>query len=170
MDNTFIECMVRKEDDSMRLVKKIGMIIGVLLMNAAVLLIIPVGISVSMVVSFLIFFFFWRRIDREYEIIYTDGLMDFDVIYGRSSRRRLLSVDAKQFQFIVPAESEAKKNQVAAKYDKELNIGRTAEPNEKSYVGVVTKDEKTWKVIFEPNDRIVQALRRYIPNKFEMRR
>ena len=41
--------------------------------------------------------------------------------------------------------------------------------NERSYVGVLKRDEKTIKLIFEPNERIVNALKRYAPRKFEAR-
>lgn len=170
MDNTFIECMVKREDKNLRIMKKVGMIVGVLLMDLLVLLFFPNFISIGLVVSFLIFFFFWRKIDKEYEMIYTDGLLDFDVIYHRSMRKRLLSVDAKEFEFIAPAESQNWKKAIEAQRDKVLNCSSTVQPNAKCYVGVVKKNEKMYKVIFEPNQRIVDALRRYIPNKFEMRK
>lgn len=170
MDNTFVECMVKRDDKNLRIMKKVGMIVGVLLLNFLFLLFLPNFISIGMVVSFLIIFFFWRKIDKEYELIYTDGLLDFDVIYHRSMRKRLLSVDAKDFEFIAPVESQAWKKGIEAQRDKVLNCSSTVEPNEKCYVGVVKKDEKMYKVIFEPNQRIVEALRKYIPNKFEMRK
>lgn len=168
MDNTFIECMVRREDNTMRIIKKTGMIVGLIVLDLLALLLITMFFSVVLVASCLVIYFFWRRIDREYEYIYTDGLIDVDVIYGRSSRKRLLSADAKEFQFIVPADSKEHHNQLEAKYDKVIDAG-SGTINERSYVGVLKKDEKTIKLIFEPNDRIVAALKRYIPRKFEAR-
>ena len=40
---------------------------------------------------------------------------------------------------------------------------------DRSYIGILTKDEKTIKLIFEPDERMVTALKRYIPRKFEAR-
>ena len=59
-------------------------------------------------------------------------------------------------------------NQLEAKYDKVIDAGRGG-LNEKSYIGILTKDEKTIKLIFEPDERMVAALKRYIPRKFEAR-
>ena len=168
MDNVFIECMVRRDDNTMRIVKKVGMILGLLIFDLIVLLFFTLFFSVALVISCLVVFFFWRRIDREYEYIYTDGLLDIDVIYGRSSRKRLLSADAKEFQFIAPADSKIYHNQLEAKYDKVIDADSGA-LNERSYVGVLKRDEKTIKLIFEPNERIVNALKRYAPRKFEAR-
>ena len=79
-----------------------------------------------------------------------------------------MSADAKEFQFIAPADSKIYHNQLEAKYDKVIDAGSGA-LNERSYVGVLKRDEMTIKLIFEPNERIVNALKRYAPRKFEAR-
>lgn len=168
MENTFIECMVRRDDNTVRIIKKVGMILGALVINALALMLITMFFSVVLVATCLVIYFFWRRIDREYEYIYTDGLIDIDVIYGRSSRKRLLSADARDFQFIVPADSQEHHNQLEAKYDKVIDAG-SGRMNEKTYIGVVARDEKTVKLIFEPDERIVAALKKYAPRKFVAR-
>ena len=168
MENVFIECMVRREDQTARIIKKVGMILGAVVINALALLLITMFFSIVLVATCLFIYFFWRRIDREYEYIYTDGLLDVDVIFGKNSRKRLLSVDAKEFQMVVPADSQDHHNQLEAKYDKVIDAGRGG-LNEKSYIGILTKDEKTIKLIFEPDERMVAALKRYIPRKFEAR-
>lgn len=168
MDNTFIECMVRRDDNTARIIKKTGIILGALVINALALLTITMFFSVVLVATCLVIYFFWRRIDREYEYIYTDGLLDIDVIYGRTSRKRLLSADARDFQFIVPGDSKEHYNQLEAKYDKVIDAGRGG-VNDKTYIGVVTKDDKSVKLLFEPNERIVAALKKYAPRKFVAR-
>ena len=64
MDNVFIECMVRRDDNTMRIVKKVGMILGLLIFDLIVLLFFTLFFSVALVISCLVVFFFWRRIDR----------------------------------------------------------------------------------------------------------
>ncbi|MBQ7063462.1 MAG: hypothetical protein IJM90_01035 [Firmicutes bacterium] len=166
MDNTFIECMVKRDDKTMRIVKKVGFGALALAVNAVAFVLIPNFFSIVLLVTVLLIFFFWRRIDREYEYIYTDGVIDIDVIYGRSSRKRLLSADAKEFQFISWCKGGQFRAQMDASYDKTLDAGRGG-LNDDSYIGVVTYRDKTYKLIFEPDERIVKALRRYIPRKFE---
>ena len=101
-----LKCMVRREDQTARIIKKVGMILGAVVINALALLLITMFFSIVLVATCLFIYFFWRRIDREYEYIYTDGLLDVDVIFGKNSRKRLLSVDAKEFQMVVPADSQ----------------------------------------------------------------
>ena len=168
MDNTFIEHMVRKDDKPARIMKKIAFGSALFIVNFLAFTMLTSWFSVFVVASALSVFFFWRRIDREYEYIYTDGAIDVDVIYGQSARKRLLSADARDFQFIAWAKSGTYRNQIEASYDKTIDAGKGGIRDE-SYVGVLTKGEKTYKLIFEPDDRMVAALKKYIPRKFEAR-
>ena len=168
MDNTFIEQMVKQENKSKNILIKIGLIVLAIVLSIAGLFILKTFFPVVFVVICFGTWFLIRRIDKEYEYIYTDGLIDIDVIYGRSSRKRLLSADARDFQFIVPADSQEHYNQLEAKYDKVIDAG-SGKMNENTYIGVVTRDEKTVKLIFEPDERIVAALKKYAPRKFVAR-
>ncbi|MBQ6240386.1 MAG: hypothetical protein IJK56_08545 [Firmicutes bacterium] len=166
MDNVFIEHMVTKDDMNMRILKKAGMAFGILLFLAAAFLIIPQFFTIALLIAILIVFFFWRKIDREFEYIYTDGNLDVDVIYGKSARKRLLSVDTKEFQFIAYGGSSTYHARIEAKYDKTLDCGAGG-IRDNSYVGVIKRGDQTIKLIFEPDERMVEALKRYIPRKFE---
>ncbi|MBQ7915740.1 MAG: hypothetical protein IJ315_03005 [Firmicutes bacterium] len=168
MENTFIEHMVRRDDKQSRIIKKVGIIVGLLVINVLALNFLTMFYSIVIGASAIFLFLFWRRIGQEFEYIYTDGLIDIDVIYGQSSRKRLLSVDAKNFLVIAPADSKTHQREIEAKYDKTIDAG-SGKINEKSYVGIVKVEDKTIKLIFEPNDRIITALKRYIPRKFEAR-
>ena len=106
--------------------------------------------------------FLIRRIDKEYEYIYTDGNLDIDCIYHRSMRKRMVSLDCKLFQIIARADEPQYQAKFNAKYDKVLNAGSGA-VNSKTFIGIAKKDEKTLKLIFEPDERILESMKKYIP-------
>ena len=166
MDNVFIEHMVEKDDKNMRIIKKAGMILGIAIVLFIGFTVFTQFFTIALLICILVVFFLWRKIDREYEYIYTDGNLDVDVIYGRSARKRLLSADTRDFQFIAYGGSTAYHAKIEAKYDKTLDRGAGG-IRDNSYVGVVTRGDKTIKLIFEPDERMVAALKRYIPRKFE---
>lgn len=170
--NVYLEHMVKREDKTAQILKKIAMIVLAVLVNGFILLhpVLILFISLSATITFFAFFIFWGRISREYEYIYTDGLLDIDVIYGRANRKRLLSVDARKFQFMAPYDCAQYRTRIDAKYDKNIDATRGT-ITDRTYCGVVTRDDgKTYKLLFEPSDEILEAMRHYIPNKFVAKR
>ena len=100
VQDTFIEQMVKrgtKEKDRLHrailivcalIVLSIPWIIGfnaVYLVEPVLIMIVGLGVWIL-----------WRRTSKEYEYIYTEGAIDIDVVYGRSSRKHLFSIDARK--------------------------------------------------------------------------
>ncbi len=162
MDNTFIEQLVRQENKSKNILKKIGLIVLAIVLSVAGLFILKTFFPIVFVVICFGTWFLLRRIDKEYEYIYTDGNLDIDCIYHRSMRKRMVSLDCKLFQIIAPADEPQYQAKFNAKYDKVLNAGSGA-VNSRTFIGIAKKDEKTLKLIFEPDERILESMKKYIP-------
>ncbi|MFQ9801231.1 MAG: hypothetical protein ACLR23_22595 [Clostridia bacterium] len=74
----------------------------------------------------------------------------------------MVSLDCKLFQIIARADEPQYQAKFNAKYDKVLNAGSGA-VNSKTFIGIAKKDEKTLKLIFEPDERILESMKKYIP-------
>ena len=61
--------------------KRIGMIMAGLLLSGVALVILGSFFAIVFVVVVWMIWILWRRLDKEYEYIYTDGHLDIDCVY-----------------------------------------------------------------------------------------
>lgn len=98
----------------------------------------------------------------EYEYIVTNGEIDVDKIMAKRRRKRLLTANARTFESFGPyrAEDHAEKE-----YSSRVYACESMEANT-SYYAVFThaKLGKTL-LVFTPDDRVLDALKKYIPRQ-----
>ena len=105
----------------------------------------------------------WRQTAKEYEYIYTDGSLDVDVIYGQTSRRHLVTFDCRQCRMIVPALIEKYKHEIfEKKYGKTIYACK-GEPDENTYVILAKVGDIDYRVFFDPNEKLLNAIHTYSP-------
>lgn len=104
----------------------------------------------------------WRRAAKEYEYIYTDGNLDFDVIYSRSSRKHLASFDTRSVKIIAPANDPKAKAMTETKPNVTL-FACAGAINDSTYVLVGEYASKSYHVYFEPEARILRGIKSYAP-------
>ena len=165
-DELFLEQMVRRGTDKEVLIKRILIIV-----SGLVIAVFPYGLSLSvgylvgpvlLVVVALAIWILWRRVYREFEYIFTDGNLDVDVIYNRSGRRHVGTFDVKKARLIAPANDEKNKALIEGKFQKEFTADSGLHP-ENTYVLLGTVGEQTCKLVFEPNEELLNAIKRYNP-------
>lgn len=169
MDNVYLEQMVKREGTAMDWLKRIGMIVAGLLLSGVALVILGSFFAIVFVVVVWMIWILWRRLDKEYEYIYTDGHLDIDCVYHRSTRRSMVSIDCREFEIVAPAEAAEHQRLFEKKYDKVLDAGRGG-VRENTYIAICNRDGNTLKMYFEPNERILEAMKKYIPRKMELRK
>ena len=105
--------------------------------------------------------YFIKRIQCvEYEYLYYNGDLDIDCITGREKRKRVFETTVKNLEVLAPTGSnELKPYQHVKSYDYSSNTGA------KTYELVTVQNGVLVKVIFEPNDIILQSMRMYAPRK-----
>lgn len=171
-EELFMEQMVRRGTHQSVVIKRVLMIIsGIVIVAFPYMLSISVGYLVGpvlMVVVALMIWIMWRRVYREYEYIFTDGNLDIDVIYNRSGRRHVATFDVKKSRFIGPADNAANKGLIEGNFEKVINADSGLEP-EKCYVLLGTLGDKTCKLVFEPNEEMLKAIKRYNPRNTVIR-
>lgn len=98
------------------------------------------------------------RINLEYEYIFTNGDLDVDKIIARRDRKRVLSVQCRDFERFGAYRPEEHQN---ADYEKRI-IACT--PDENTYYAVIRPDGKgATLLVFQPDERVLGGIKKYIP-------
>ena len=110
---------------------------------------------------------FWTNqySEREYEVSYTNGTLDIDVIYSKSKRKSVVSVESEDIVVMAKSKTEPVQPYIGAKmktYDCISHMEGV------TYYCLIyrnkdTKEEE--KVLFEPGDEILDELWRHAPQK-----
>ena len=162
MDHVYMEEMVKHEATGKDLLMRIGLIAAYLVLNIVILTLINLLFPIVLAISSWGLYIFWRRISKEYEYIYTDGNLDVDCVFHRSTRKHMTSIDIREFSLIAPADEHQYQGMYEKKYDKFLDAGRGG-IRENTYVGICTREGQTLKMYFEPSEEMLNAMKKYSP-------
>lgn len=159
MGDSYTEQLVRQNASSATMLKKVGLIIAIVIcvfiaMFIPVLVILPAFGIMGLI-------YLWRRWSSvEYEYLYFNGELDIDRIMGMEARKRVVSVSAKEMEVLAPTGSiELQPYQNLKVFDCSSKTGN------KTYEIVTKLKDQNVRVIFEPNDTILQGMRFYAPRK-----
>lgn len=108
-------------------------------------------------------YFLCQRMNQEFEYIYTNGEVDIDVIYGKTSRKRLITLKAHQMErmalYANGYEAYAKDPKISSRLD--ASDGNRSQ----SYYVVLSGNQKKL-ILFSPSQRMVDALKPYLRERF----
>ncbi len=109
-------------------------------------------------------YFLFQRMNQEFEYIYTNGEVDIDVIYGKTSRKRLITLKANQMELMAKYtdgyEAYSKDPKVSAR----VNVSNGNK--EETYYVVLTCNQQKKLVLFSPSQKLVDALKPYLRERF----
>ncbi|MDO5291950.1 MAG: DUF6106 family protein [bacterium] len=114
------------------------------------LLAVPIGVATYGIVKA-------SKIKYEYEYIFCDGQLDVDKITGNSKRKRMCRIDFDDCEVVAKEGSHA----LDPWNNKELKVlDYTSHVKGKSHYVVIThKDKEVVKLLFEPNEKMVECMR-----------
>lgn len=165
MDEVYIEQLVKEDKQLQGILLRVAMIVGSLILWFLAF-ISPIRQYILILVTVLcclVVWIFWRRVMREYEYIYTNGHLDVDVIFSRMSRKHLVSIDCRELQLLASAQEPRYQHLYQKKYTVEIHAG-TGTIGEGTYIALAKKGEKTLKLVFDPNERLLAAIKKYSPH------
>lgn len=124
--------------------------------------------SVALLVMLLVFagiavylFFFHDRLRTEYEYTFTNGSMDFAMVFNNCKRKNLGSLNVAKVDAFGKVASGSFHRHVSAPGVKQLRwfLNRDAE----LYYFAYSKDGQKSILVFEPNEEMVDYIRHYLP-------
>lgn len=159
MSDFYTEQLVKRKTTAAVTIQKTALI-ALTVISFLLIFMIPFAIIVPVVLIVLDVILF-KRMNVEYEYLYVNGDLDIDKIMSKEKRKRAYSMNVKDMEVIAPKGSH--------ELDPYQNVKpmdfSSGEEGHKMYVMVVSQNGKTEKVIFEPNETILDGMRLLAPRK-----
>ena len=165
MEQSYAEANAKKKTTGSVIALKIILIILVVLVFlASILISISTKINLLVLIGVAAIFgliWYWPRFRVEWEYVFCDGQLDFDMIQGGERRNNILRIEIEDADAIAPIQS--------TKLDgyRHLEVRDYSSMNEKANVyGIATrlpeKEEKVM-ILFEPTSRMVELMQKKCP-------
>ena len=159
MNEYLTEQLVKRRQTAVVTVKKVGLI-AVTVLSASLALFHPLLIWVTVILAVVDSFLF-KRMNLEFEYVYFNGDLDIDKIMNMQSRKRVFSSNIKEMEVI--AWSGSVELQQYQRY-KALDFS-TQNPDDKVYEMVTQFKGETVRVLFNPNEKILNEMKNMAPRK-----
>lgn len=159
MGDFYTEQMVKKQTNMKDIAIK-AVLVAVTIVSFLVLLMFPFGI-IAPVVMIVLDVIMFQRLNVEYEYLFVNGDLDIDKIMNKARRKKVFSMNVADMEVLAPADSaELRQYQNARTYDFTSGTGQA-----KVYALVVAGQGELKKVIFEPNEEILEGFFLMAPRK-----
>lgn len=109
----------------------------------------------------IILLYIMPKFNVEYEYIFVDGQLDFDKIMGKKKRKLVIRIDFENVEIVAPEGSHALdkfRNYKVKDFSSKM-------PEEKPYVVIVHNGEKQLKILFNPTEKMLGAMKNKSPRK-----
>lgn len=159
MGDFYTEQLVKKQTNMKDVVIK-AVLVAVTIVSFLVMLMFPFGIlaPVAMIVLDVIVF---QRLKVEYEYLFVNGDLDIDKIMNKSRRKKMFSANVADVELLAPVDAaELRQFQNARIYDFTSGTGQA-----KEYALIVSGQGELKKIVFEPNDMIIEGFFLMVPRK-----
>lgn len=162
-DYSYVEASVKRRETVGSKILKVFMIVVVIFAVFLSLYNIPTFI-ISLAIIFAVIYFF-PRLNVEYEYVFVDGQLDFDKIFGGAKRKTDLRIELEQVEVIAPLDSRTLEQYKEQDFKTKNYTSR--DPNIKPYVIIYRKGDTAYKILFEPSETMIKAIKLKSPRKIE---
>jgi hypothetical protein len=162
MNETYAEAGVKRKDTALTFLLRfllifVGVVSFILLsVHNTILMIAAVILLVGVIYMF-------PRLKIEYEYVYCDGQLDFDKIMGNARRKNVMKVDFEQVEIMAPQGSHSLDGYAHLK--PAVRDFTSLDKNKKPYVIVTRSGENKTKILFEPSEKMIGAIKMKYPRK-----
>lgn len=166
MAEVFKEYLIKQKKSPIDTMMQVGLVLGAIILS--IIAFVVGGDLIGPIIIVGIVFgagFLFNKFSREYEYILTNNELDIDVIFNRSSRKRVMTINMKKIDIMASIKDE--------KYAAELNkaglkvINASENTNEANTYAIITQSEKygACKILITPDDVMLDHLYKQAPNK-----
>ena len=163
MNELYYEHLVKKIPTVKDKLIRYGLIALTVLFMAAGLLLFPVFLIGGLVLIGVCYFVL-PMTDLEYEYIYVDGDIDIDVVMGKSKRKRKKSFSVKDLELMAPVDSH---RMDYYNNNEKMPVAdfSSHNPENRCFAAVVHTDGGAQRILFDPSQEILEAMRMRAPGK-----
>lgn len=166
MSDVFKEYLIKQKKSPKDLLAQTGLVAGALIIS--IILFVVGGNFLGPILIVGVIFgtgFLFNKFSREYEYILTNNEVDIDVVYNRTSRKRIITIDMRKINIMASIKDD--------RYSSELNkpgmklINASDNSNDENTYAIIAETEKfgLCKILMSPNDALLDALFKQAPNK-----
>ena len=154
-DDNYVEWLVKRKDPAYAVPVKILMIV-VCIFSVLSALQTVFGVIVMTIAG----------VSVEFEYLFAEGGLSVDRILGKAKRKKIFDCEKDDIQIVAPADSFVLKDyEKQGMKIKDFSSGRK---DAKVYALIYQKGPDHFKVLIEPNERMIGAMRRTFPRKLVM--
>ena len=174
MSDVFIEQLVKRQKDS-----KQRMLRSLIVAGMALLALLPVVLFFFQLLQFFsiglvvmcggcwLLITLHKRTYLEHEYIFTNGDLDVDKIMGKMARKRVLTVNVRNFEILAPYTKDYASEYNSQSIQVRLDFSSGLEQNRRCFAIFSGKDSQRTLMIFEPNEKVVDAMKPYTRGKMK---
>lgn len=164
MSDFYTEQLIKKRTSSKDIMIKTGLVCLTVL-SVLLVFIFPFGIIVPVIMIALTVAMF-RRLNVEYEYLFVNGDLDIDKIMNKSKRKRIFSMNVADMELLAPVNAGELMHFQRAKV-----CDYTSGPGAKEvYALIVLERGAQKKILFEPNEDIIEGFFMMAPRKVVRKR
>lgn len=162
----FIEKLVKKQKNSQDTLFIIGVVLATLIVLFVIIPLIPVVSNFwfffVILFGFLAYYLIRSR-NIEFEYSLTNSDLDVDKIIDQKRRKHLLSVDCKSFEIMAKVNSNKFTGNIKSIKNRIEAVSSMSSPD--VYFAVFENGGTKTLLFFEPNEKMLEAISKYIPRK-----
>lgn len=163
MNELYYEHLVKKIPSAKDKVIRYGLIALTAVFMLVGLLMIPIFLIAGLVMIGVCYFVL-PMTDLEYEYIYVDGDIDIDAVMGKAKRKRKKSFSIKDMELMAPVQSH-RMDYYNSNAQMPVSDFSSHNPENKCYAVVIHADGGAQKILFEPTQEMLEAIRLRAPGK-----
>lgn len=166
MENALIEMLVKAKTTQKGWMCRVLGITLTILCVFVMLIVGPLGLLLAFLFGYLTYKV-WQLTDIEYEYSYFGGEVTIDKIMGQEKRKRMIEFALNECEAAGYEDSEKLAYYKNNKFEV-LDL-TTGEAGHRRFLAVLCKDGKQRKIYFEPDEKMVQAMKNIAPNIVSVR-
>ena len=156
MEENYVEWLVKRRDPVYAIPLK-ALMIAVCVISVFLALQTMFGIII-MAAAFIGTYFVFINLSIEFEYLYADGGLRIDRIMGKARRKKVFDCEKEDVQFVAPSDSYMLKDYENA--NTKLAGYSSGRKDGKVYAMIYQKGSESRKVLFEPYEKMINAMRR----------
>lgn len=161
VEENYVEWLVKRKTPVYAVPAKIAL--AVVCMLSVLLALQTVLGVIIMTVAFVATYFLYQSFSVEYEYLFADGGLRVDRIFGKARRKKAFECNKEDVQFTAPADSDSLKDyECSGMKVMDFTSGKGADH---VYALIYQKGAEHGKVLFQPNEKMLAAMKRTFPSK-----
>ena len=163
-NDSFNEKLVRKKKSAVDIAKVIGIIVvGIALVLTVFMFAQFLRYIYTLLIAAVIYGMYLTisGLNVEYEYAITNGEMDVDKIIAQRRRKRIISVDTRNFEYFAPLNDEHK-SVYNGEYAKKIDVFSSPDAND-IYFAYFFKNGEKIRLAFQPSEKMIEAIKFRMP-------